>query len=52
LAAHPFRRRGNGTVRPVLGGGNHNFDAVQKPGAARFDAFGKDFLKALSGRKS
>jgi hypothetical protein len=39
-------------VRPVLGGGNHNFDAVQKAGAARFDALAKDFLKALSGGES
>jgi hypothetical protein len=41
-----------GRVRPVWGGGNHNFDTVQKTGARRFDAFGEDFLKALSDHQS
>jgi hypothetical protein len=39
-------------VRPVFGGGNHNFDTVQKTGAAGFDGFVEDFLKALSDRES
>jgi hypothetical protein len=39
-------------VRPVEGGGNHNFDAVQKTGIAVFYGFGEDFLKALSVRES
>jgi hypothetical protein len=41
-----------GRVRPVSGGGNHNFDTVQKTGAALFDGFGEDFLKALSDHES
>jgi hypothetical protein len=39
-------------VRPVSIGGNHNFDTVQKTGARDFDAFGEDFLKALSDHES
>jgi hypothetical protein len=39
-------------VRPDSGGGNHNFDTVQKTGAADFDAFGEEFLKALSDHES
>jgi hypothetical protein len=53
LAAAPyFDVEASGRVRPVWGGGNHNFDTVQKTGARHFDAFGEDFLKALSDQQS
>jgi hypothetical protein len=53
LAAAPLSGvEASGRVRPVWGGGNHNFDTVQKTGARHFDAFGEDFLKALSDQQS